>query len=87
MQPYSAPVSYPSHGPLHALLARLITEGNVEQLGFLDWQKVKVLVNDAFHEQNPLAARLAMVVAQWIILGQRFGVKQVEHSPGRIIHT
>lgn len=76
--PYSAPTSYPSGGPLHTLFSDLITEVNVQQLGFLDWSTVQGIVKRAFEEQSPLAMRNAFCIAQWIVLGQRFGVKRAK---------
>ena len=74
--PYSAPTTYPVNGPLHQLLRRLITEQNVAQLGYVDWLKVDGLVDKAFGEEgDPGAMRKAIVIAEWIVLAQRFGVK------------
>ena len=75
LQPYSAPVSYPVDGPLHKLLSKLITKANVEQLGFVSWDKAKTLLDRGFKEKEELAFRLAIVVAQWVVLAQRFGIK------------
>lgn len=36
--PYSAPVRYGPGGPLHRLVRRLVTEENVDRLGFLAWR-------------------------------------------------
>lgn len=76
--PYSAPTTYPIDGPLHSLLARLITHENVAKLGFVDWEKTKTLVPDAFGKQNALAMRSAFTVAQWVVLAERFGIKTAE---------
>ncbi|KAK3649107.1 hypothetical protein LTR22_013077 [Elasticomyces elasticus] len=82
--PYSAPTRYPRNGPLHKLMAGLVTENNVELLGFVEWQKVKGLVDEAFGDDgSPKAMRLVLVVAEWIVLAQKFGVKkaQAEGTP------
>lgn len=78
--PYSAPTTWPAGGALHSLLQGLITEDNVRDLGFVDWNATKGLVERAFeHEETEQRAlRLAIVVAQWIILGKKFGVKRAE---------
>lgn len=74
VQAYTAPVAYPRDGPLHKLLSRLITKEHVEQLGFLDWREVSALVERAFGDHELLAMRFAFIVAQWIVISQRFGV-------------
>ncbi|KAL0489540.1 asparagine synthase [Acrasis kona] len=74
--PYSAPVMWPEGGPLHKLFEELLTKENVDQLGFLDWSKVKNYVDDAFLNKNFKSFRQCVIVAQWIVLGQRFGVKR-----------
>ncbi|KAL9029665.1 MAG: hypothetical protein Q9180_007002, partial [Flavoplaca navasiana] len=72
--PYSAPTLYPLHGPMHTLLSRLITRSSIEQLGFVDWEKVKDLVETAFQSQDQVKLRSAFGIAQWVVLGRRFGV-------------
>lgn len=57
------------------MLDRLITEENVARLGFVSWEKVRGLVARAFEKKESLAFRLALVVAQWVVLAERFGVK------------
>ena len=68
-------MTYPVDGPLHRLLSKLITQASVEQLGFVSWDKVKTLVDGAFKEKEELALRLALIVAQWVVLAQRFGIE------------
>lgn len=75
LQPYTAPSSYPVDGPLHKLLSSLLTEANVEQLGFVSWDKAKTLLDRAFRDKEDSAFRLAIVVAQWVVLAQRFGIE------------
>ncbi|KAL9033341.1 MAG: hypothetical protein Q9180_005997 [Flavoplaca navasiana] len=72
--PYSAPTLYPLHGPMHTLLSRLITRASIENLGFIDWEKVKDLVETAFQSQDQVKLRSAFGIAQWVVLGRRFGV-------------
>lgn len=82
--PYSAPVRYGINGPLHQLMTRLITEDNVSSLGFLDWTtedddgavSMGDMVHLAFAEKNESAFRLVICLAQWIVLGKKFGVKE-----------
>lgn len=73
--PYTAPASWPADGPFHQLLARLVTETNVEQLGFLDWDSVKGLVDMAFLKKDMAAFRQALTIAEWVVISQRFGVE------------
>lgn len=73
--PYSAPTTWPADGPLHRLMDKLITKENVEKLGFIDWSKTKGLVQQAFVEHSPLALRFTLLVAEWVVLSQRFGIK------------
>lgn len=73
-QPYSAPLSYSPDGPLCKLLSSLITEKNIAKLGFVSWDKVKDLVERAFADKETFPFRLALVVAQWVVISERFGV-------------
>ncbi|KAK4610873.1 Amidase chry2 [Fulvia fulva] len=72
--PYSAPLAYEVGGPLYKLLNELISEENVKSLGFVSWDKVRDLTRGAFEGKEASAARLAFVVAQWVVLHRRFGV-------------
>lgn len=72
--PYSAPSVYPIGGPMHQLMSRLITEENVEALGFVDWSRTRDLVEKAFSTQDQVALRSAFGIAQWVVLGKRFGI-------------
>ncbi|KAF2151719.1 asparagine synthase [Myriangium duriaei CBS 260.36] len=80
--PYSAPTTWPTEGPLHKLLASIITKDRVESLGFIDWNQCEDLVDQAFVEQSPMAMRYAIVVAEWIIIGERFGVAKAQRPDG-----
>lgn len=73
--PYSAPTTWPAQGPLHKLMRELVTKSNVEQLGFIDWRKTDGLVDRAFVDKEPLALRFTLLVAEWVVLSQRFGVQ------------
>ncbi|OQO14973.1 hypothetical protein B0A48_00355 [Cryoendolithus antarcticus] len=77
--PYSAPTTWPRDGPLHKLLKGLMTKEKVEQLGFVDWAKVGGLVGKGFGEKgDPGAMRTALVVAEWVVIAERFGVATAE---------
>lgn len=75
--PYSAPTSYPQHGPMHRLFNETITQKNVDRLGFVDWNKCDNLVDRAF-DGDAKAMRYCIVLAQWIVLGRRFGIQKAE---------
>lgn len=73
--PYSAPTKYPRDGPLHKVMSRLLTKEAVEGLGFVSWEVVGGLVDEAFGDNgDPKALRLALVVAEWVVLSRRFNV-------------
>lgn len=78
--PYSAPLKYGIGGPLHRLMTKLVTRENVAELGFLDWNGCEgglgALVNWAFEEGDEKAFRLVICIAQWVVIGQRFEVRQ-----------
>ncbi|KEQ78711.1 asparagine synthase [Aureobasidium pullulans EXF-150] len=81
--PYSAPTTWPEGGPLNKLLDKLISEENIKQLGFVDWERCKGLTAKAFGKNgDPMAMRYAIVVAEWVILGQRFGVATAKKPEG-----
>ncbi|KAJ0106887.1 hypothetical protein J7T55_014963 [Diaporthe amygdali] len=80
--PYTAPVSWPTGGALHRLFERLVTRSHVEQLGFVDWEKVKGLVGSAFVEKDVAALRQTLIIAEWVVISQRFGVEKAAcHRP------
>jgi asparagine synthase (glutamine-hydrolysing) len=83
--PYSAPLQYPIGGPLHTLMKKLITEENVNALGFLDWKAKRLdgktlgeMADLAFGRKDKALFNLVICVAQWVVLGQRFGVTATE---------
>ncbi|KAI9657445.1 MAG: hypothetical protein M1821_003127 [Bathelium mastoideum] len=80
--PFSAPIGYRKGGPLHVMLAGLVTRENVEQLGFLDEEMVAKRFADAFSDNgDPNAMRYVFTVAQWIVLSQRLGIEKAQ-TPG-----
>ena len=80
--PYSAPTSYPVDGPLHKLLASIVTKENIEHLGFIDWTRCDGIVDRAFKGKSAMAMRYSIVLAEWIILSRRFGVRRAEPPKG-----
>ena len=83
--PYSAATFYPVDGPIHQVFKRLVTKENVEKLGFLDWTAVEVLLAQAFNEEGEegarsKAVRLVLVVCQWVVLAERFGIAKAERA-------
>ena len=73
--PYSAPLKYKIGGPMHQLMTRIITEKNVERLGFLKAGGWEDMIDRAFSGDDSVF-KLVMCVAQWVVLGERFGVQQ-----------
>lgn len=76
--PYMGPVRYSADGPFHLVIQRLVTEENVNQLGFIDWSKVDGLSEKAFVDHDHLAYLKVLSVAQFVVFSQRFGVKRAE---------
>ena len=76
--PYSAPTVWPKDGPIHKLFRRLLTQENVERLGFVDWLKVKDNLEIAFEKGDVRAMRGCYVVGQWVVIGERFGIARAE---------
>jgi len=73
---YSAPTTYPVDGPLHRLFSGLITSERVQRLGFVSWAKAQALLERAFVRREAEAIRTAFCLAQWVVLAERFGVRQ-----------
>jgi asparagine synthase (glutamine-hydrolysing) len=78
--PYTAPVTYPTNGPLHKLFQRTLTNKNVERLGFLSWDAINSCIEQAFPasgkpEVSSHTLRAVFMGTQWVILSQKFGVK------------
>lgn len=63
---------------MHRLMSRLITQSSVENLGFMDWEKMKDLVETAFQSQDRVAMMDVFALAQLVVLGQRFGMPRAE---------
>ncbi len=63
---------------MHQLMQKLITKENVDALGFVDWERTEALMERAFREQDQVALRSVFGVAQWVVLGQRFGIPKAE---------
>ncbi|KAF6811404.1 asparagine synthase [Colletotrichum musicola] len=79
--PYSAPVKWPRGGPLHKMMQRLITEENINNLGFIEWGDAGRWLEEAFGEQaNPRSFRRLVVIGSWVVLSQRFGVERALKS-------
>ena len=59
-------------------MCRLITEENIENLGFVDWEQSRTLVDRAFTSQDKIMMVTVYVIAQWVVLGRRFGVAKAQ---------
>jgi asparagine synthase (glutamine-hydrolysing) len=55
-----------------------MTRENIEQLGFLEWDKCKVLVEDGFVHKNAAQMRKLFMISQLVVISKRFGVKRAE---------
>jgi asparagine synthase (glutamine-hydrolysing) len=71
---------HPFNGPMHKVFQRLLTEENVRQVGFLDWDVVQSNLDKAFRDKDPFAFRFSLSAAQFVVLSQRFHVKRAETS-------
>ncbi|RYP67284.1 hypothetical protein DL769_005812 [Monosporascus sp. CRB-8-3] len=78
---YMGPRRFWPGGPLHRKIKHLVTKENVENLGFVDWEATEDTLEKAFNQQEPLALRRSITVAQFVVLGQRFGVKRAGGKP------
>ena len=58
-------------------MSRLITRENIKALGFLDWVHVEPLVRSAFEAQDKPLMGVIFVIAQWVVLSQRFDIPAV----------
>jgi asparagine synthase (glutamine-hydrolysing) len=76
--PFVGPFTFKEDGPVHKVFARLLTEENVNQLGFFDWSRVKVDLVKAFRDRDAKCFGRSFTVAQYVVLGQRFGVKKAQ---------
>lgn len=74
--PFSAPVKYKPGGAVYELFDKLITQANIEELGFLDWGNCEGLVERAIREGDRAAFGQMILVGQLVILGKKFGVKR-----------
>lgn len=73
--PFSAPTKWPKDGPLHRLFTRLLTQGNVEALGFIKYSAVKKSMESAFgNKYDADAWRKCLAVGGLVVLSQKFGV-------------
>lgn len=76
--PFLGPTKYTENGPLHKICQKLLTEENIRQVGFLDWDQVNISLDRAFKERNPFALRNSLTTAQFVVISQRFKVKTAE---------
>lgn len=79
--PYGGPTQFKENGPVHQVFLRLLTRENVERLGFVDWTKTEDYLEKAFRGGDRTAFRNATLVAQFVVLMQRFGVSTAAPNP------
>lgn len=60
---------------MYTLLHRLSTRKNIEALGFVDWSTTEKILQEGFEEQDPVKTRRVCVAAQYVVLGQKFGIR------------
>jgi asparagine synthase (glutamine-hydrolysing) len=60
------------------LMARLVTYENIQRLGFVEWKAVKDVVAKAFGEGDVSSFRLVALLAQWVVLSQKFGIEEAQ---------
>jgi asparagine synthase (glutamine-hydrolysing) len=72
------------------LLQRLVNENAVEKLGFVKWREVEKLWSAAFVQdqeedlgKKTWAWRQLIMIAQWVVLGEKFRVKTARISHAR----
>lgn len=61
-------------------MSKLITEENVEALGFLDWAQVRPMVDVAFESQAKHLMGVVFAIAQWVVLSQKFGIAKATEA-------
>ena len=60
---------------MHQIIRDLVTEDNVESLGFVSWSDAEGLMQIAFDGSNsPSAFRSVLEIAQFVVLSRRFRV-------------
>ena len=74
---FSAPIQYRRGDHLHRLFERLLTRERVENLGFLEAEKMSGLMERAF-EGDSSAMRFVINAAQWVVLSERFNVQKAK---------
>ncbi|KAF9873700.1 asparagine synthase [Colletotrichum karsti] len=75
--PYSAPVKWSRGGPINKMMEGLITEENVNNLGFVAWEDARDWLERGFGDDaDPRAFRKLVVTGSWVVLSREFGVKK-----------
>ncbi|KAE8369554.1 asparagine synthase [Aspergillus caelatus] len=78
---YCGPTQYKENGPVHRVFLRLLTKENIERLGFLDWALTEDYLERAFRQGDRRAFRNAVLIAQFVVIMQRFGVPPASPIP------
>lgn len=81
-QPFLGPCQYAEDGPVHQTLKRLLTGEHVDALGFVDWTQASQMLDKAFREKDPASFRSAYLLAQLVVLSQRFNVPKAQPVDG-----
>lgn len=79
--PFLAPTRWAKDGPLHRMFKKLLTKQVVEELGFVNYKKIKEAMDIAWGEKaDPKAFRLLVYCGAWVTLGQRMGISKADVS-------
>jgi asparagine synthase (glutamine-hydrolysing) len=78
---YLGPSDYRENGALYQVVKKLLTEGNVKRLGFVDWNQLQDHIAKGFREGNQRCFRSSFFVAQLVVLSNDSGSRR------RLIHS
>ncbi len=76
--PYSAPIQYTKESEVFKLFAKYVTRDKLEQLGFVDVNYATKLLDLAFERGQADAFRQVLVLAELVVLHERFVMRKVE---------
>jgi asparagine synthase (glutamine-hydrolysing) len=85
-QAFAAPFRWKKGGPLHSKLMALISQENVEKLGFADWKWCENVVEKCYANGDELLFRKALWLAQIISLGLQFDIPTWTSDEGLVVN-
>lgn len=83
-QAFAAPFRWKKGGPLYDLLSSLLSQENVQNLGFADWEFCEGMVDRCYDEENEPLFRQCIWLAQIISMGLQF--RMPTWSPSRSVN-